>query len=73
MSKFPLGPLPAGDIRHLVQGRLGVEVLPEALAQQLSEKAEGNPLFAEEIVSFLVERSIVRTISGRLDFDPTMQ
>ena len=49
------GSLPVGDIRRLVQARLGVEVLPEALARQVAEKAEGNPLFAEEIVSFLTE------------------
>ena len=70
VTKFPLGPLSAGDIRHLVQSQLAVEELPEALARQLSEKVDGNPLFAEEIVSFLAERSIVRTVSGRLDFDP---
>jgi class 3 adenylate cyclase len=45
--------LPAGDIRRLIQGRLGVDVLPEALARQVIEKADGNPLFAEEIVSYL--------------------
>jgi len=53
--------LPAGDIRCLVRHRLGVEVLPEALAKQVTEKAEGNPLFAEEIVSYLTERGILRT------------
>ena len=37
-----LGPLPVGDIRRLVQARLGVEVLPEALARQVAEKAEGK-------------------------------
>jgi class 3 adenylate cyclase len=69
ITELPLGPLSAGDIRHLVQARLAVEALPEVLARQLSEKAEGNPLFAEEMVSFLTERSIIRTASGRLDFD----
>ena len=68
VTKLPLEPLPAGDIRHLVQARLGVEALPEALARQVTEKAEGNPLFAEEIVSFLTERGILRT-GGKLDFD----
>jgi len=37
------------------------EVLPEAFARQVTEKAEGNPLFAEEIVSYLTERGIIRT------------
>ena len=52
VTKLPLEPLPTGDIRHLVRARLGVEALPDALARQVTEKAEGNPLFAEEIVAF---------------------
>jgi class 3 adenylate cyclase len=55
-----LEPLPSGDLRRLVQARLGAETLPEALVRQVAEKAEGNPLFAEEIVSFLLERVVVR-------------
>ena len=69
VTKLPLEPLPTGDIRHLVQARLGVEALPEALARQVTEKADGNPLFAEEIVTFLTERGILRTVAGKLDFD----
>ena len=61
VTKLLLDPLPVGDIRHLVQARLGVEALPDALARQVTEKAEGNPLFAEEIVSFLTERGILHT------------
>jgi hypothetical protein len=69
VTKLPLEPLPTGDIRHLVQARLGVEALPEALARQVTEKAEGNPLFAEEIITFLAERGILRTVAGKLEFD----
>jgi predicted ATPase len=53
VTTLPLEPLPAGDSRHLVQARLRVEALPEALARQVTQKAKGNPLFAEEIISFL--------------------
>ena len=42
------------------QARLGVEILPEAVGRQIADKAEGNPLFAEEIVSFLAERGSLR-------------
>ena len=56
VTKLPLEALAAGDIRHLIQERLSVAALPEGLAQQVIEKAEGNPLFAEEIVSYLTER-----------------
>ena len=69
VTKLPLDPLPTGDIRHLAQARLGVEALPEALARQVTEKADGNPLFAEEIITFLTERGILRTVTGKLDFD----
>jgi class 3 adenylate cyclase len=61
VTKLHLEALPAGDIRRLVQNRLGVEVLAETLARQVTEKAEGNPLFAEEIVSYLAERGIIHT------------
>jgi predicted ATPase len=60
--------LPSGDIRRLVQARLGAENSPKALVRQVAEKAEGNPLFAEEIVSFLLERGILRAKDGKLDF-----
>jgi class 3 adenylate cyclase/tetratricopeptide (TPR) repeat protein len=69
ITKLPVEPLPIGDIRHLVQARLGVEALPETLAWQVMEKAEGNPLFAEEIITFLTERGILRAVAGKLDFD----
>ena len=64
-----LEPLPAGDVRRLIQTRLGVEVLPEALARQVIEKAEGNALFAEEILSFLTERGLLRISAGRVELD----
>jgi predicted ATPase len=69
VTRLRLEPLPWGDIRRLVQARLGAESLPEALARQLAEKAEGNPLFAEEIVSFLSERGILHAKDGKLEFD----
>ena len=69
VTKLQSEPLPVDHIRRLVQGRLGVEALPEALARQVTEKAEGNPLFAEEIVSFLTERGMLRAAAGKLEFD----
>jgi len=66
VSKLHLEPLPVGNIRRLVQARLGADVLPEVIARQVAEKAEGNPLFAEEIVSYLIERGAIR---ATVDFD----
>ena len=64
-----LEPLAAGEIRRLVQVRLGVEAPPEALVRLVAEKAEGNALFAEEILSFLGERGVLRTSGGKVEFD----
>ena len=69
VTKLTLDPLPSGDIRRLIQTRLGADVLPEALARHVAEKAEGNPLFAEEIVSFLIERGTLHAAVGRWHFD----
>jgi predicted ATPase len=68
VTKLLLEPLPVGHMRRLVQARLGVDLVPESLAQQVTQKAEGNPLFAEEIVSYLTEKGIIRTT---VDFDPS--
>jgi class 3 adenylate cyclase/tetratricopeptide (TPR) repeat protein len=69
VTTLDLEPLRAGDIGSLVRSRLAIEVLPDALAQQVAEKAEGNPLFAEEIAGFLTERGVLRSADGKLDFD----
>ena len=69
VTDLPLQPLPIGHIRQLVRARLGVQSLPDSLAREITEKAEGNPLFAEEMVSYLTERSIVRVGASELEFD----
>jgi class 3 adenylate cyclase len=64
-----LEPLPVGDVKSIIQARLGVGALPEALARLVTEKAEGNALFAEEIVSFLTERGALGAVPGTVEFD----
>jgi predicted ATPase len=70
VTQLPLEPLPTGDICRLVRARLGVAALPEPLARQVTEKADGNPLFAEEIVSFLTERGMLRITAGKMEITP---
>ena len=67
---LPLAPLSPALICQLVQGRLAVDFLPKKLIELLNQKAEGNPLFAEEIVSFLAQRGALRSTAGTLEFDP---
>jgi class 3 adenylate cyclase len=64
-----LEPLPARDLQRLIQARLGIEVPPDALIRLVTEKAEGNALFAEEILSFLTERGALRVAAGKVEFD----
>jgi class 3 adenylate cyclase len=64
VSQLSLEPLSADEITSLVKARLGVDALPESLGRQVAERSEGNALFAEEIISFLLERGALR---ARLD------
>ncbi len=41
---------------ELLRARLGTDDVSAELARLVTEKAEGNPLFAEEIVNYLSER-----------------
>ena len=69
VTQLRLDPLSPEDIERLVQTRLGVSALPQALARIVIEKADGNALFAEEIASFLVEHNALRISDGALEFD----
>ncbi len=70
VTTLALEPLTASDIRHLLETRLGVASAPDSLITQVTERAEGNPLFGEEILSFLIQRGALRVTSGKADFDP---
>jgi tetratricopeptide (TPR) repeat protein len=69
VSHVPLEPLSAGETARIVEARFGGDNLPEELRRLVAAKAEGNALFAEELVSFLLERGFVRRESGRIFFD----
>lgn len=72
VATLALKPLGANQIRHLVQTRLGVEEAPEALIRQVTERSAGNPLFGEEILSFLLEQGALRVEAGAADFDAAL-
>lgn len=54
-----LMPLDQDGTRALIAERLGAAAANEALVRLTSERAEGNPLFAEEIVNFWQARGSV--------------
>jgi class 3 adenylate cyclase len=70
VTYLALEPLSARETARIAEARIGVDQLPEPLAERIADRAEGNALFAEEIASFLVESGIVRRSANRLDYDP---
>ena len=56
LTTLTLRPLDAADLRALVQSRLGADSLPEGLIAQVIDRAGGNPLFGEEILSLLIQQ-----------------
>lgn len=69
VTTVPLKPLNTDDFASLAQTRLGVDSLPDGLAPQLTERAGGNPLFGEEILSFLQDRGDLRIENGAAFLD----
>ncbi len=55
-----LNPLNDGESRALLAGLLDVADPPNALSSLILDKAEGNPLFLEEVVRHLIERGDLR-------------
>ncbi|MCI4348604.1 MAG: AAA family ATPase [Thermoplasmata archaeon] len=70
VTALRLGPLDPAGIQRIVESRLGVEGLSEAFARLLVGTAEGNPLFAEEIATFLLERGVVTLSRDGAAYDP---
>src|SRR6185503_16071914 len=55
-----LPPLPPEHCLDLVRHRLEAEEVPDELARFLADTTEGNPLFAEEMVRYLLESGRVQ-------------
>jgi tetratricopeptide (TPR) repeat protein len=56
VTELRIEPLTEDSCHRLVQHCAGSEALPDELVRLVVGRAEGNPLFAEELTRFLVER-----------------
>jgi class 3 adenylate cyclase/tetratricopeptide (TPR) repeat protein len=65
-ERLVLDRLPSAAVRALVGQRLGVGEVPDALARLVEDKAEGNPLFTEELTVALRDADLVRVVDGRV-------
>jgi class 3 adenylate cyclase/tetratricopeptide (TPR) repeat protein len=63
-ATIALPPLTRDETRTLVQFLLRQPELPEELQQTLVDRAEGNPLYAEEFVRMLVDRGFLQRDAG---------
>jgi class 3 adenylate cyclase len=70
VTPLPIPPLVARDIADIVKSRLGGGEIPDHLLRLVERKSDGNPLFAEEIVSYLSDRKAVQQVGGAVEFDP---
>ena len=62
-TEIPLNDLPAEEIEQLVSFKLGQIYgeqarLPQALIEKISQRAEGNPFYIEELLNYLHDRNI---------------
>jgi len=59
-TEIQLKPLSEQDSNTLIDSLLTISDLPPQVRERISQHAEGNPFFVEEIVRTLIERGLVR-------------
>jgi tetratricopeptide (TPR) repeat protein len=60
LTELRLAPLAAEDSQRLTDHLLRVSDLPEVIRERILARAEGNPLFLEEIIRGLIEEGVLR-------------
>ena len=60
--RLDLGPLTDSDALAVASQLLDVDFLPPPISDLISEKADGHPLFTEELVQSLRDQGVVRVI-----------
>ena len=69
-TRVPLVPLSENDVEALVCRNLGVSELPRQIADLIRTKAQGNPLFGEELAFALRDSQAIRIQDGRCQLAP---
>ncbi len=65
LTELRLAPLAVEDSERLTDHLLRVSDLPEAIRERILARAEGNPLFLEEILRGLIEEGVLRRDGDR--------
>jgi class 3 adenylate cyclase len=66
--RIELRELSDDESRLVVQNLLGRSELPEALAQRIVARAQGNPLFVEQMIGMLIDEGLLSGSAGHLTF-----
>jgi class 3 adenylate cyclase len=64
MKTLVLPPLAADDLQKLLRSRTGSVSLPDVLVAKVTDRAGGNPLFGEEILSLIIQQGTVHDTEG---------
>ncbi|HSO56239.1 MAG TPA: AAA family ATPase, partial [Actinomycetes bacterium] len=67
LERLVLDRLSVAAVEALVGQRLGTTAVPDVLTRLVEEKAEGNPLFTEELALALRDAGLVRVVDGRVE------
>ena len=59
LTELNLAPLSEVDSRKMVANLLQIENLPESVRQVILGRAEGNPLFVEEVIRMLIDQGAI--------------
>ncbi len=65
ITELPLWPLTDHEGRQLITQMLKIDELPRDMEQVLLRRAEGNPLFLEEVLRGLIEQEVIQYQSGQ--------
>jgi predicted ATPase len=71
VTNIVLQPLSDESTIQLFKDRIGSSALPGQLAQLAVAKTQGNPLFAEEITNYLIDRGRLRREGTEVLYEPT--
>ncbi len=63
-SRMPLHRLPEAQMEAMVEGVLQSADIPPTVRELITQKAEGNPLFIEELSKALVEEGTLQRVNG---------
>jgi len=64
-TELTLWPLTDEESRQLIKNLLKIDPMPEAMEHLLLNRAEGNPLFLEEVLRSLIEEGVIQRTDGR--------